>query len=366
MKIEAPRNSASDEELEIIELLVPNKAVVREGTPLILLEGAKAIFELHSPGNGVVEFTVQAGEKIEVGEVVAELSPVGVPQFEKLTSANAPRESGTRADSASKTVFTKSARKLMMQHGIDEATFAEEELVTEALVQSHVQSRNAKQETENPAPTPIKFLQMGRLAIVGGGRGAEVLASIAREQGVYEIVGVFDDKANSLGDEGIPLLGAITSSGITDAYSDEKFDGVCIAISSNMRVRSQVMEICRAHGVPMGSLVHPKSLISDGAVIGAGAVILDGARVGFRAELGENVFLSAFVNVEHHCQIGANTTFGPGVFLSGNVIVGENCAFGTGVSVEPNLRLGPNATIASGQIVTHDIGSGVVHKARVR
>jgi acetyltransferase-like isoleucine patch superfamily enzyme len=81
--------------------------------------------------------------------------------------------------------------------------------------------------------------------------------------------------------------------------------------------------------------------------------------------VGDNNFLSAFVNVEHHNVLGSHCTFGPGVMTSSRVIIGDRCRFGTGVFIEPGVKIGPESIIASGSIITSEVPARSIVKARV-
>jgi acetyltransferase-like isoleucine patch superfamily enzyme len=93
---------------------------------------------------------------------------------------------------------------------------------------------------------------------------------------------------------------------------------------------------------------------------------MSNARLGAGAQLGDNNFLSAFVNLEHHNRLGSHCTFGPMVTTSGRVSIGDRVAFGAGVFIEPHLTIGDDCIIASGSIIRANIPANVVVKTHIQ
>jgi acetyltransferase-like isoleucine patch superfamily enzyme len=82
--------------------------------------------------------------------------------------------------------------------------------------------------------------------------------------------------------------------------------------------------------------------------------------VGACSVIGNNNFVSAHCNIEHHNTLGNNCTFGPGVMTSGNVHIKNNIKFGTGVFVEPKITIESCSIISSGSIITRNISENSV------
>lgn len=363
IEVFALRNSASDEQLEVIRLLVKDGAQVREGAPIISLEGAKSIFDIEAPDNGIIKFSCLPGELVQVGDIIAYILSAQEPLAEDWKSPNGAKP--TKRNQVER-VYTGGAKSLIKEFNISDDSFGDETFVTEALVKQALRNRTKGDNFEDSQePRQIGFLESGRVAFLGAGRGAEVANEILRKNDNYELSGVFDSIQNSLESAGASFLGELRREEIEAVWKSGGFDGALITISSDIDLRETLFEVCSELEIPLATLIHERSFVDPSSQIGPGSIILDSARVGAFATVQANVFLSAFVNIEHHCSVGQNSTFGPGVFLSGAVSVGRNCVFGTSIGVEPNLTIGEKAVIASGQIVTSSVGPGTVLKYRV-
>lgn len=80
------------------------------------------------------------------------------------------------------------------------------------------------------------------------------------------------------------------------------------------------------------------------------------------AVIGDNNFLSAYVNIEYHNVLGSHNTFGPGVFTSSRAQIEDWIKFGTGVFIEPGVKIGANSIISFGSILTFDIPENSIVK----
>lgn len=356
--IRAERNSSSDESLEVVDVLVTKGATVSPHSAVIELEGAKAVFELEATAAGFFYPLVTPGEIVDVGAYIAavsteELAEVPTPPAD-LESPSSSGELEQKAQGfTSKVNVSDAARKLAEEHGIDLNSFVEP-FITEQLVRSRF--------TSAVSAKPDSSLFITKVGLLGGGNGAIQLREAALTNSRLALVGVFDDSQNSLVALGVPTLGGLNAADILTAFSGGVIDGIAIAISTRMDLRKKWSEFAKENKIPLISVIHSGAFIAQSASIADGALIMDSARVGAFSTIQENVFLSAFVDVEHHCTVGANTTFGPGVFLSGGVHVGKEVVFGTQIAVEPSLSIGSNSVISSGSVITQNIPEGSIVK----
>ncbi len=89
--------------------------------------------------------------------------------------------------------------------------------------------------------------------------------------------------------------------------------------------------------------------------MGQGNLIMSHCRVGTCATVGDNNFLSAFCDIEHHNQLGSHCSFGPGVATSSKVRIGDRVKFGTGIFIEPLVHIGDDCVIGSGCAIWENI-----------
>ena len=72
------------------------------------------------------------------------------------------------------------------------------------------------------------------------------------------------------------------------------------------------------------------------------------------AQMGENIFVGAFVYVGEHVKLGNNVKLFPGVVLGDNVQVGDNSILHAGVKVYVDCVIGKNVSIHAGTVIGSD------------
>jgi 2-oxoglutarate dehydrogenase E2 component (dihydrolipoamide succinyltransferase) len=150
--VHVPQENANDEVVEIVSWLVKPGERVAEGQALAELQGSKASFEVYAPAAGVVQYHAQAGEEIRVGAV---LCTIGADGPAEGPAAATPPETGIRAAEHAGTNgtalavtpsskeapvvrFSRAARALLTERGLDPAAFPGRGLVRARDVQTHL------------------------------------------------------------------------------------------------------------------------------------------------------------------------------------------------------------------------------------
>jgi acetyltransferase-like isoleucine patch superfamily enzyme len=350
--IVAEKNSASDEELELIKNYFKNGDTIQQNEILFEVEGAKSIFEMHAPNPGYIYNLVSPGDKVKIGDPIGLISDQLLNELPKWKDLN---QKDSQVEDLLNQRITKKAKEFALANNYDLSLLSETETITEEKVRLFFQGGNRTNNNNS---------EFKKCVLIGGGNGSIQLREALQNNSNTNIVGVFDDKINSLESLGIPLLGGIKKDIFQNYVQEKNTNTAFISITSNMKIRIEwhrfLMELKLMNEVA----VHRNTNKAISAEIGPGCVVMDNTRLGAFSRLDENVFLSAFVDVEHHVQIGKNCTFGPGVFISGGAHIGDNCIFGSGVVIEPGIIVGDNCQIASGSVITRDIPSGSIVKLR--
>ena len=342
------RDSASDDEVLIQEIMSPEGSKVSEGQEICELEGEKSVYSLSAPADGTVFWFYSSGDRLMIGQIVGAICTNGEEKPDLPDFENSKDLKGTENPDASR--FSQKALAKLSSLSLDPSTFLPgNSFVT---LEDVLDKLSSQEKNQSAIEMPIK------VAFLGGGIGALVGLGISGQNPKTRVVGVYDDKSNRLETQGIPLLGPLDEAVIEEHFVQGRFDSVAITITSSMGMRKRLSNLAERIGVPLHSLVHSSVYLPPTAVIDEGAFVLDHARIGPYAHVGRNVFISAFCNVEHHCEIGENSTFGPNVALSGDVRIGPNCVFGTVIGVEPRVTIGANSVVGSGAIVTKNLPEG--------
>ncbi|WP_435627775.1 acetyltransferase [Candidatus Ferrigenium straubiae] len=189
---------------------------------------------------------------------------------------------------------------------------------------------------------------MGRkkeIVIVGArGFGKEVVGYI-EEHGSYDIVCALDEQDNA------PLLGH-------EVVHPQRYSYSCknaIFAIGYPEHKQEILDKFQPLSLTWETFVHPSSIISRHAMLGAGVVVAPFSLVAGDAHVGSHVLINAFCAVAHDCSIGDRSSLMPYACVNGGVSVGRECLISTGAKVMPGITIGDRCRISAGAVVTRDI-----------
>lgn len=198
-----------------------------------------------------------------------------------------------------------------------------------------------------------------RLAILGAGGHALVVADIVRLLGRFELVGFLDDSQPGRAGQnhaGGTILGgnaeldALRASGVELAF---------VAIG-DCQARLRTAELLRAKGFQSPTLVHPRATVAADTIIGAGSLIAAGAIIAPAARVGEFAIVNTGATVDHEAIIADGVHVGPGVHLGGRVEVGRGTWLGIGAVARDGAKIGARAVVGAGAVVIKDLPDDVL------
>ena len=110
---------------------------------------------------------------------------------------------------------------------------------------------------------------------------------------------------------------------------DKKFeaDGTIIAVGNN---RDRHREAEARKGTRFTYLIHPSATVASSALIGMGTVIMAGAIVQARAQIGMHCIINTGAQVDHDCIVHDFAHISPNATLCGAVEIGEGAWVGAG------------------------------------
>ncbi len=188
---------------------------------------------------------------------------------------------------------------------------------------------------------------IGRLALLGGGAHAMVVAESAVAAGI-PLAGFLDDDEDSQIGGLAPRLGPLADFERLGAAGHP----LIIAIG-DVGLRGWLVRRLKSPGA---TVVHPSAVVSITARIGAGVFIGPNAVVNARARVGEHAILNTGCIVEHDCTVGVNSHVAPGAALGGAASVGDATLIGLGSRLLPGARVGSRSVVGAGAVVTHIVG----------
>lgn len=137
-------------------------------------------------------------------------------------------------------------------------------------------------------------------------------------------------------------------------------DVLIVAGIGDNDARAAAFRRFRERGYESRAVVHPSAVLGAEVTLGAGTVVMAGVIVNPRTRVDENVVLNTGCRVDHDCQIEAHAHVAPAATLTGGIRVGEGALVGAGAVILPNINIGAKAVIGAGAVVTRDVAAGAV------
>lgn len=200
-----------------------------------------------------------------------------------------------------------------------------------------------------------------RVIGLGAGGHAKVVVEILRYSPDAEIVGLLDrrgdhEKQNVFG---VPILGDDSLLPELRARGIARFF-VGVGGNASADPRRRLYELGLSQGMRPVAAVHPGSIVSGSASIGAGPTVMAGAIISAAAAIGDNVIVNTGAIVDHDCVLGHHVHVGPGATLTGGVRVGNMTMIGAGATVRPGITIGEGCVIGAGAVVIDAVDSGAM------
>jgi sugar O-acyltransferase (sialic acid O-acetyltransferase NeuD family) len=194
-----------------------------------------------------------------------------------------------------------------------------------------------------------------RLLILGAGGHGKVAADCAAEQGLWSAIEFYDDRWPALG---VCAHWPVFGTG-EDLLRRGRGSGEAFVAIGDATARLAWITRLREAGFGLATIVHPRAVVSSGAVLAPGSLVVAGAVVNIGARLGEGAIVNTGATVDHDCAIAAGAHICPGAHLGGDVEVGRGAWVGIGAVARQGVRIGAGATIGAGAVAVHDIAEGV-------
>lgn len=195
---------------------------------------------------------------------------------------------------------------------------------------------------------------MKRLAILGASGHGKVVADTAELCGWDDVV-FFDDAWPDLNSNGCWSVIGDTQSLIQNR---ESFHGAVVAIGNNA-LRLAKLEQLQAAKIPLVSIFHPNSVISQYANIKLGSVVFAGAVINVDVMIGKGAIINTSATIDHDCVLGDAVHISPGANLAGNVHVGSLSWIGIAATVKQGITISENVVVGAGSAVISNVKTGV-------
>jgi UDP-perosamine 4-acetyltransferase len=346
-----PRLGVNEDAVVIIAWHVKDGDRVHIGQKLADLETTKASVVLEAEAEGYIHLYVEAGEEVQVQDVVAVILDEADPERAgHIRARTAPKEKArTGAHGTGDLKVTAQAQRLIESASVDVSLLPRDRIVRESDVRALIGS--ATQEA-GPAGDPSR-----RVVVYGASQGGFAAAETLLAMGGYEVVAYLDDTPGRAGQsfQGLPIWSGDELAGL----ASRGIGGVITHIMVR-EFRLGLRDRARVAGLAMPNAIHPRAYVAPSARIGVGNLIKAGAIVDAEVHIGDCCIIDNGVVISHNNVIGDACSLAPGVTMAGDSRVGERTLLGTGATVSERLSIGVNAIVSPGAVVVRDVPDNAV------
>jgi sugar O-acyltransferase (sialic acid O-acetyltransferase NeuD family) len=106
-------------------------------------------------------------------------------------------------------------------------------------------------------------------------------------------------------------------------------------------------------------VVHPTSVVSSRAMLGAGTAILSLCNIAADARVGRHVMVLPHSTVSHETVVQDFVTIASGVCIAGRCEIGMGAYLGSNCGIREGIRIGARALVGMGAVVVRDVPDDV-------
>ena len=190
------------------------------------------------------------------------------------------------------------------------------------------------------------------LILLGGGGHCKSIIEVAESAG-YNILGILD-RPEEVGKYVLDYKVIGTDDDIPQYVNKAEFV-ITVGFIKNPAIRIKLYNIVKEAGGKFATIVASTAYVSKYATLGEGTVVMHNAFVNAGSQIGNNVILNTFSNIEHDAVIGDQSHISTGVMINGDCKVGHNVFVGSQSVLANGITIGDDIIIGAGSVVRKSI-----------
>lgn len=194
------------------------------------------------------------------------------------------------------------------------------------------------------------------LILIGGGGHCRSCIDVIEAEGAYRIAGFLDPDPDAATVSGYPRLGDDSRIGPLSAAGNAFL--VTVGQVKSPRARLKVLEILRAAGASLATVVAPSATVSRLATIGKGTVVMHQSLINAGAAVGGNCIINSRALIEHDASVGETCHVSTAAIVNGGARIGDRTFLGSGCVVAHGVSVGADCVVGAGAVVVRDLPGG--------
>ncbi len=360
MQIVLPNFDVNENEATITEIFVKEGDYVKIGDHLFSVENTKVSKELLAEKEGYIRILCEEFSVKKIGESLGEIYST-IEEYKNACSSDIIlKEPEPELNATKKAIELAEELKISIKEVCKGKA--------NGIVKTQDVLNFAKKEKEKGGTIAfgrrINQYDRERVAIIGAGKGAEIVIDIFMDDKDKHVIGLVDSYEKEFLSYSYPLLPCNVFD-FPEKIDRSMYDTVILSIGSTlqtMQFRKELFETYKSLGIKFTNAIGNNVNIRRAVKIGVGNVMTHNSYVGTGSVIGDNNMISYGMNLGHHCIVGSHNLLAPGFTTAGCVDIGNECIIQTGVNTRSFVRIGNRVVLPVGYLVESDIEDGTIIK----
>ena len=187
------------------------------------------------------------------------------------------------------------------------------------------------------------------IILIGAGGHCVSVIDVIEQEKKYNILGILDSKTNEDSLLGYPILGGDDL--IPNLVNENTFFLITVGQIKSHTIRQNIADKLKINNAKLAKVVSPLSYVSKHASVQEGTIIMNGATVNAKAEIGKHCIINTKSNIEHGVMISDFCHISTCAVVNGDSVIGKGTFIGSNATVSNGIRIKKNSIISAGKFI---------------
>ena len=350
-KIIIEKESVSDVDYEITDLLIASGEKVSSGDIFLTFETSKADIELEILSDGYLVHNLELKDILMPGDIVAlvvdNIIENELVSFKTKNLTSRKVQKKIKSDIS----FSKKALVIIESNNLNLDEFKGFSHVKEKDVLDLLEQKIISNYDLDLLGPPKK----GDVILIGSKGGAKMVIDAIRSKGEFFPKAILEDSSIKIKEVlNVPIIGSTL---LLNELLNLGYNSIILCFGNifNRSNRLDKYLKLRDMGFNFPNIIHKDASVETSVSMGVGNIILAGAVVGSEAKILDLNYLNTGSILSHECQLQNNIHLAPGSTIGGRVSIGDNTLIGMNSTIYFDAKIGSNVTVNNGVNVSMDV-----------
>ena len=187
------------------------------------------------------------------------------------------------------------------------------------------------------------------LVLIGGGGHCVSVIDIIENGNEFNILGILDANITENNILGYKILGGDNL--IPELVNENTYFLITVGQIKSYSTRKKIAEILIKNKAKLATIISTLAYVSQHATIGEGSIIMNGAVVNAKTNIGKNCIINTKSNIEHGVSIGDFCHISTCAVVNGDSVIGNGTFIGSNATISNDVSIKENSIISAGKFI---------------